>query len=173
MIRSPSATLRRLLRLGTIAFVCLCPMIGEGADETAKKEEAPAFLLDKPGGGLISSADISGKVALLNFWATWCVPCVREIPHLDTAYNKYRAQGFLIIGINYQQDEKRVLRFMKKSPVSFPMALDLEGDISRLFGVNALPVSILIDREGFIAHKLVGTLSEKVLKIWLEETLDK
>ncbi|MDH5637199.1 MAG: TlpA family protein disulfide reductase [Nitrospinota bacterium] len=173
MTGAPGIAFRRFAWLSVFALICLWPGSGAGADETGRKEKAPIFKLEKPGGGQISSADIAGKVTLVNFWATWCVPCVREIPHLDTAYGKYRAQGFLIVGVNYQQDEKRVLRFMEKRPVSYPMALDTEGDFSKLFGVNALPVSILIDREGFITHKLVGTLSKKVLENWLAETLGK
>ncbi|MDH5678842.1 MAG: TlpA family protein disulfide reductase [Nitrospinota bacterium] len=162
---------RRLLAPGAMALLMI---VGNaGATEETEMVDAPAFHLQKPGGGHIGSADITGKVALLNFWATWCVPCVQEIPHLDRMFGKYQEQGFVIIGVNYQQDEPRIIRFMEKRPVSYPMAMDPDGALSKHFGVRALPVSILIDREGVIVEKLVGTLTVKVLEAWLDRYLAK
>ena len=132
------------------------------------KEAAP-FTLSQPDGGTVSSADIAGKVAVINFWATWCVPCVKEIPNLNQAYAKHQQDGLIIIGVNYQQNRERVLRFLKKAPISYPVALDEDGSFAKRFGVSALPVSIMINREGLIVHKLVGTLSQEVLERWIEE----
>ena len=167
------AAFRPVPWLAALALLCLAPAGGARTGEIEPGEKAPLFRLDKAGGGQITSADIAGKVTLINFWATWCAPCVREMPHLDTAYEKYRARDFLIIGVNYQQDEKRVLGFLNKIPVSFPMALDTTGEFSRMFGVNALPVSVLIDQEGSIVKKLVGNLSIATLEKWLGETLTR
>jgi thiol-disulfide isomerase/thioredoxin len=134
---------------------------------------APRFLLEKPGGGFIGSPDLAGKVAIVNFWATWCAPCLQEIPYLNEAHKKYLREGLVVIGINYQQDGERVARFLGKTPVAYPIALDKDGAVAKKFGVNALPSSALIGKDGAVIHKLVGALTPSVIEEWIKEALAK
>ena len=134
---------------------------------------APRFMIEKPGGGYIGSANIATKAVIVTFWATWCAPCVQEIPHLNEAYNKYKGEGFLVVGINYQQDEERVARFLQKTQVDYPVGLDKDGAVGKKFGVKALPASALIGKDGRLIRWSVGAMTPAVIEEWVKEALGK
>lgn len=136
--------------------------------EAQANGEKIEFNLKQAGGDYVSSKDFSGKIVLINFWATWCVPCIKEIPHLEKAYQEHKDKDFVVLGINYQQSEERVLRFLRKKPVSFPMLIDPKGEFSKLLGVRALPVSLLLE-DGVVINRLTGSLSEAHLEAWLSQ----
>ena len=91
-----------------------------------------------------------GNVVMLNFWASWCGPCRKEMPLLETLQKKYQRIGFVLIGVNVDEDTEAAKRFLADVTTSFPMVLDNKGDISKLFNVDAMPTSIFIDRSGKI-----------------------
>ncbi len=136
--------LRNLLRgLAATVLVCLPTVAANGTGP------APAFTLPARGGGDIALADLKGKVVMLNFWATWCGPCRQEMPLLETIHKKYKPLGFTMIGVNVEPDSAAAETWLgKQPPVSFPILFDRDSTVSKLYKVNGMPNSVIIDRKG-------------------------
>ena len=111
-------------------------------------------------------------MVLVNFWATWCPPCRKEIPALIRIQDKYKDKGFSVIGISLDEGGRRVVsKFIKKLEVNYPVFIG-KAKIGRGFGgVMGIPVSFLVDREGNLVKRLDGYVSEKVLNRELEKLL--
>jgi len=132
---------------------------------------APELRLPLAGGGEVDLAEYRGKVVLLNFWATWCVPCRAEMPAIEQAYQQHRERGFEVLAVNIQERDEDVLEFLREVGVSFPSAIDHVGDSLRRYRAIALPTTILIDREGVIRDIRVGPLTESILQEGLAKVL--
>ncbi|MBX3693674.1 MAG: TlpA family protein disulfide reductase [Steroidobacteraceae bacterium] len=110
---------------------------------------APDFALPARGGEQLSLGQFRGQVVMINFWATWCGPCRQEMPLLEGIYRKYKPMGFTMIGVNVEPDPKAAEEWLaKQSPVSFPVAFDTDSKVSKLYKVNGMPNSVIIDRKG-------------------------
>lgn len=109
---------------------------------------APDFTLKSRSGETVSLADLKGDVVMINFWATWCGPCRKEMPHLEALHQRYENLGFTLLGVNVEDDQKGVERFLKETPVSFAVLYDPANEVSALYDVVAMPSTIMVDREG-------------------------
>lgn len=118
----------------------------------AEVQKAPDFTAVTRGGGAIKLSEQQGNVVMLNFWASWCGPCRKEMPLLEKIQQKYQRLGFVLIGMNVDEDTAAAERFLQDVPVSFPVALDSKGEISKLFNVKAMPTTVMIDRNGNIRN---------------------
>jgi peroxiredoxin len=130
-------------------------------------EPAPKFTLKSLKGVDLSIEAFKGKVVLLNFWATWCVPCRKEMPYFEKAYRDNKKDGFIVIGVNVLQDADKIWGFIHKEKITFPIALDPDGKTMKLYKVGALPYSLLIDRQGNVKYKHVGLINEKMFDKWI------
>lgn len=113
---------------------------------------APAFSLARRGGGEVSLDQLRGKVVLINFWATWCGPCRKEMPLLDQLQKKYSPLGFTLLGVNVEEDGRLFDTFLRDVPVSFPILLDPANGVSKLYQVEAMPSTVIIDRKGNVRY---------------------
>ena len=141
--------------------------VPEGAAAAALAgRPAPEFTLEAINGTQVSLSDYKGQVVLVNIWATWCPPCVRETPRLVEVYEAYKNQGFVILGINttYQDKREAVTTFAAEQGVSFPLLLDTDGSVGTALGARLLPTSYLIDRDGKIVVTKVGEVDEAQLR---------
>ena len=103
-------------------------------------------------------SDLKGKAVFLNFWATWCGPCRMEMPSMEAVYQRLKDQGFAILAVNVGENREQVAPFMRENKLSFPAALDESGKISGYYGVQALPTTYILNKEGFIVSRLVGSI---------------
>jgi thiol-disulfide isomerase/thioredoxin len=108
--------------------------------------------------GSITLAEFKGKVVFLNFWASWCGPCRAEMPSMEALYRRFKGDGLEILAVNYRENKKTVDAFTEQFNLTFPVTLDLSGRIGGLYGVGAFPTTYIIDREGKIVTRIVGSL---------------
>ncbi len=133
---------------------------------TLNAKQAPDFTLETVDGQGVSLSDFKGKVVLLNLWATWCPPCVRETPRLVRVFEKYEDEGFVVLGINttYQDDRAKVAAFVRDQKVSYPVLLDMNDEFGKKYAARLLPTSYLVDRTGKIVTTKVGEVDEAQLE---------
>jgi thiol-disulfide isomerase/thioredoxin len=119
---------------------------------------APDFELPDLDGHRHRLSGYRGKVVLLNFWATWCPPCRREMPSMERLYQKLKAESFMVLAVNQQEAEDDVFAFtgqLDPQP-TFPILLDAESQTTDLYAVRGLPASVIVDRDGRIVYRAVG-----------------
>ena len=113
---------------------------------------APDFTLKALDGSNIKLSEQAGNVVLVNFWASWCGPCRKEMPLLNELHEKYSPLGFTVLGVNVEQDTAQARRFIEDNPVKFPVLLDTSNDVSRDYEVVAMPTTAIIDRHGIVRY---------------------
>jgi peroxiredoxin len=115
-------------------------------------QQAPDFALKSSSGKNLRLSEYRGDVVLINFWATWCGPCRQEMPLLDELYTRYQRVGFNLLGVNIDDDSSRAMRMVDELGVHFPVLFDADKEVSKLYDVEAMPVTVLVDREGKVRH---------------------
>jgi len=118
----------------------------------AVAEPAPDFTLQSSTGENVRLAEQRGKVVMLNFWASWCGPCRQEMPLLDAMHKRYSSAGLQFYGVNVEEDNSDAKKLIKDLGVSFPVLFDPESKASQLYGVDAMPTTVLIDKKGQIRY---------------------
>lgn len=134
------------------------------------KRMAPGLALATLEGKNIDLATLKDKVVLVNFWATWCPPCVEEIPSLQRLYAARKAQGLEILAVDVGEDKATMRKFLADKPIDFPVLMDIDGDALRDWGVHAFPTTLVVDRQQQIRYAVFGAFdwsSQEVL-----DTLD-
>lgn len=156
-------TLNRCLLIAAVLFAVVTSSIASTADMVGKP--LPPF---KGLDFVKANPDIKGKPVLVEFWATWCPPCRKSIPHLNELYAKYQKQGFEIIGIS-NEPKPVIKKFMETMPMSYHVAIDQGSRYSKPFDVSGIPHAFLVDKTGKIVWEghpmeLQESEIEKVLK---------
>jgi peroxiredoxin len=126
------------------------------ASSSLAGQAAPDFVLKSADGTNLRLSEYRGNVVMINFWATWCGPCRQEMPLLDDLYSRYGRVGFSLLGVNIDDDSRRAIAMAKELGVSFPVLFDERKEVSRLYQVEAMPVTVLVDREGKVRHVHLG-----------------
>lgn len=134
-------------------------------------EPAPDFVLPDLDGRAVQLSSLRGKVVLVNFWATWCVPCRREIPGLIDVYASYRDRGFEIVAVDYQEPVETVRRFVADWGMSYINVLDADGTVLRAYRLTGLPESFFIDRDGIVREMKIGQMKETFVRCVVEALL--
>jgi len=129
-------------------------------------EEAPDFTIQDLQGNPVTLSELRGKVVILNFWATWCGPCVEEMPMLT----RYQAQHpeIVLVGINEEEGADKVQDFLDQNAFNYMMLLDLHTDVAKKYRIMTLPTTIIIDEYGFQRFQHIGIITEKQLDAYLE-----
>ena len=115
-------------------------------------QQAPDFALKSSTGENLRLSEYRGDVVMINFWATWCGPCRQEMPLLDELYNRYQRVGFNLLGVNIDDDSRRAMQMAEELGIDFPVLFDASKEVSRLYEVEAMPVTVLVDREGTVRY---------------------
>lgn len=149
-----------MTRLGFLFFLLASmALLAPGKQSTAQPEFAPAFELKDIKGRTLRLSDYKGKVVLLNFWATWCVPCRAEMPDLVKLQNEYRSKGLQIVGLTYPDYTRAAVRnVVRRLRLNYPILLGSRGIADKYDVGEVMPTTIVIDREGRIRTRILGIL---------------
>ena len=161
MIASFALVLRQII---TVASGPLPPHPGVGV---------PSFVAKTPDGASIGLADYKGDVVLVDFWATWCPPCVAAMPSLEAIHEAYKDRRFTVLAVNQEAGDEEIVRsFARRRSLSFPIAMD-NGSIAHAFGVYSFPTSFLVGRDGLVRHTYYGPGDETQLRTDIEKALEE
>jgi peroxiredoxin len=142
--------------LRAFSILALTTLVASLAYAATLSGPAPSFTLQSLDGEPMSLASQKGNVVMINFWATWCVPCRQEMPHLQALYEKYRGLGFELLAVNVEKDNADGARkWLAETPVTFPVLVDPNNEVTKLYKVQTMPTTVLIGRDGtmrFIHH---------------------
>ena len=145
---------------------------GISAGGVLSGEPAPELALEDLYGNEVRLTDHRGQVILVDFWATWCGPCIQELPHIQKVHEKYQDQGLGVLAISTDRQKSKVPPFVEKNGYTFPVLL-ADGKVETAYQVRGIPVVYLIDRTGVIRYHKEGFSpgSEKDFERWVEELL--
>lgn len=162
-----------VLALGVIGFLL---MQGSAKNEFAgsspeTKESAPNFTLALLDGDNFRFSDHKGKPVLINFFASWCLPCREEMPVLEKIVHEYQPKGVVFLGIAVDDTEEKMKDFIARYNVTFPVGLDKTADIQKAFGLYGIPTTYFIDSKGVISYSHSGVVTEELLQHELDKLL--
>lgn len=163
-------TIRRGLFLAIFAgIIVLSLALTPGQGKGLKVGDvAPNFELVDLDGKVHRLSDYKGQGVFLNFWGTWCAPCKREMPHMESQYQAFENQGVHMLAVNLKNSELEVEAFKNSYGLSFPIALDKTEAVKEAYKVKPLPTTVLIDKEGKVAQIITTEMSEEQIKQYLE-----
>ena len=153
-----------------LASVMLFISAAQAAEVQGK---APDFTLKSSSGKNLKLSEHRGEVVLLNFWASWCGPCRKEMPYLEQIQEKYADYGFTVMGVNVEEDSSKAKKMLKDIPVSFPILYDTTNSVSKAYKVSAMPTTVIIDRDGNMRylHKGYKSGDEATYKQWVKKLI--
>lgn len=157
--------------LGLLAYGLVASRASTSGNVPVAVRPAQPFTLSMFDGSQLSLSDLRGKVVMVNFWASWCVPCQDEAGTLARAYAKYKDQNVVFVGVNIWDEKQDALDFMTNYGVKYPAGVDPKGTIAIDYGVSGVPESYFIDKEGKLVHKYVGPLNDSQIAALLDSTL--
>lgn len=134
-------------------------------------KQAPEFTLPLFNGGEFVLQEYLRKPVIINFWASWCPPCREEAPRLERTWRAYKKQGVVFVGVDIQDPEDYARAYIREFDITYPNGPDTAGKITIDYGVVGIPVTFFVDREGVIARRFVGAITERKLVAWTEELL--
>jgi peroxiredoxin len=142
--------------LRAFSVLALTTLVASLAFAATLSGPAPGFSLQSSSGEQVSLESLKGKVVMVNFWATWCVPCRQEMPHLQALYERYESLGFELLAVNVEKNkDEEVKKWLAETPVTFPVLFDPANEVTKLYKVQTMPSTVLIGRDGtmrFIHH---------------------
>jgi len=127
---------------------------------------APVFSLPDTSGNLVNLGDYHGRVVIINFWATWCVPCKEEMPVLD-AFSQENSENIVVLGINVGDSTEEVKNFINGVKVTYPILIDKMGVVGITYHVIGYPTTYFVDAEGIIRGKHVGSITPRLIQQYL------
>ena len=128
-------------------------------------DRAPEFRITTDSGRTVSRSDFGGRLLVLNFWATWCPPCVQEMPSLDEFQRRLAPSGVVVLGVSVDKSERAYKQFLAKAKVSFLTARDPSAEISGEYGTFKYPETYVIDSRGRVVQKHIGA------EVWTDDNL--
>jgi thiol-disulfide isomerase/thioredoxin len=168
----PSSRTRRAV----VAAALCAPWVaraGYQVREWPMRQPVPAFALGDLDHRTWRLGDLRGQAVMLNFWATWCEPCRAEMPSLEALAARHRADGLVVLAVNFRESEMTIRRFLEKMPIGLPVVMDLQGTVTKAWTPGVFPSTVLIDRAGQPRRTIVGELdwNGDLVRPWMTELL--
>lgn len=158
--------------LAIFVLVRLGPHLGAIVGVRSGQDIAPDFTVTTLNGDLVSSSAVRGKVVLVNFWATWCLPCRAEMPLLEAMWKRHSPNGFILLGFSTDRTgEAGVRKFLAERGITYPSAIVGQEVEAGFGGVRGIPTSFLLDQTGRIRHRVVGPLAPASLELAVRRLL--
>ena len=159
-----------VLSLGWIWLGRMSIEVGS-VSSVVKGAQAPNFTATNEDGDVVQLSDYAGKTLVLNFWASWCVPCQQEMPTFDEIYQEmdHEQVDFLMMNVTATETKEKAQRFLNAKDFSFPVAFDLDNSASMAYQVNSYPMTYVIDGSSKICKRSVGIMNEAMLRVAVEE----
>lgn len=139
-------------RLLCLITLTVAPAFATTVDTLRTGAPAPDFQLKSNSGKPVSLASLKGQIVLVNFWASWCGPCRKEMPILEQLNRQYRGKGVTLVGVNVEPDSAAAADWLKATPVSFPILFDVDSTVSKLYQVEGMPNTVILDRKGNVRY---------------------
>lgn len=127
-------------------------------------EKAPDFILTDLQGHKHRLSDYKGQGVFLNFWGTWCTPCETEMPYINNEYHQFKDKGVQVLAVNVSESNLAVENFAQQHGLDFPIVIDKDGQVQAAYGIDPLPATFLIDKDGKVVKYYTGQLSEETVK---------
>ncbi|WP_251555071.1 thiol-disulfide oxidoreductase ResA [Neobacillus muris] len=168
---------KRRLVMRTIILLVLCLAVGytlyanltkDNKVKVAKGQKAPDFILTDMQGKKHRLSDYKGQGVFLNFWGTWCKPCEKEMPYINNQYNQFKNKGVQVIAVNIAETELAVNDFAERHKLDFPIVIDKDKEVMNAYGINPLPATFLIDKNGIVVEYYTGQLTEQKIREFME-----
>lgn len=142
-----------------VCFILLASnlVLSSAHAQVEDKKLALDFTLKSNDNKNIKLSELRGQVIMVNFWANWCGTCVKQLPLLDKFQRKYKNKDFTVLSVNIDKNSKKAMSIAKKYNLTYPVLFDTYNHVSRIYSVSSIPVSILIDRDGYIRNSLNAT----------------
>ncbi|MNI19166.1 Thiol-disulfide oxidoreductase ResA [compost metagenome] len=140
------------------------------ADE---RENVIDFTLMDLNGERVTLSDLKGKNVYINFWATWCKWCIKEMPDMEKVYHEYKDDNIVILAVDVGESQDKVTQYLNEHPYSFRVLLDPDKKVTEAFKLRSIPVSIFVDKNGRIAYNRVGTLTEDQMRTVIKGLLSE
>jgi peroxiredoxin len=135
-----------------LVLVALMTMATAQSHAVAVQDEAPDFTLKNLDGSNLRLEEYRGQVVLINFWASWCGPCRQEMPLLDRLHHRYEDTGFAVLGVNVEGEAEPAQEVVDKTNVTFPVLIDAEQKVSEMYSLEAMPSTVVVDRDGVVRY---------------------
>lgn len=161
-------TIILVIMIAAIGFTLYANFTKDTRSKVSAGNQAPDFVLSDLGGEQHQLSELKGKGVFLNFWGTYCKPCEREMPYMNSQYKHYKDQGVEILAVNVGEPEFSIKRFVEKHDLDFPILDDKNKDVMNMYGVYNLPATFLIDPEGNVIKVVEGEQTEANIQAMLE-----
>jgi cytochrome c biogenesis protein CcmG, thiol:disulfide interchange protein DsbE len=162
----------RRLRTAAVSLALLLTACTDGGDDhDAVGPAAPATEFETFAGEVTSLPELRGEPVVVNFWASWCAPCIAEMPDFETVHRDLRGE-VRFLGLNTQDDRAAADQLVERTGVTYDLALDPDGELFRAFEVFAMPTTYFVNDRGEIAHRHSGLATEQQLRDLIDEHLD-
>lgn len=150
------------LLLALAFFLAACSGVQSSMPKVG--QPGPDITVTRLDGGSIKLSELRGKVVLLNFWATYCDPCRAEMPAMEKVYKEVADKGGIVVAVDQKESAATVRKFVEEFGLTFPIALDEKGAAGAVYGVQYMPTSFFIDKEGVVRYMKVGQMEEATIR---------
>ncbi len=159
-----------LLILGlAVAYTLYANFTKDDVQKVETGSKAPDFALVDLNGEKHKLSEYKGQGVFLNFWGTWCKPCEKEMPYINNQYAQFKDKGVQVLAVDVGESELAVTKFKDRYQLNFPIVIDKDSQVMNAYGVNPLPITFLIDKEGEVVKIHTGQLTEAMVKDFMEQ----